>query len=210
MSNAYATALILLVTLGLSHCQSPTPTEAPEATTATPPNIIYIMADDLGYGDLGCYGQQIIQTPYLDRMAAEGIRFTQHYAGNTVCAPSRAALMTGQHMGHAEVRGNMQVEPDGQIPLSDSAFTVAKLLKNAGYETTLIGKWGLGNVGTSGDPLQQGFDDYYGYLDQVLAHNYYPEYLLRNGEREMLANRSAVPRLQRVAPRTGQLLDQES
>jgi len=154
------------------------------------PNIIFIMADDLGYGDLGCYGQEIIKTPNLDQMAADGIMFTQHYAGSTVCAPSRCSLMTGLHMGHAEVRGNKQAKtkPFGQYPLSERAVTVASLLKNAGYKTAMIGKWGLGNAGGSGDPANQGFDYYYGYLDQVLAHNYYPEYLLRNGKKEMLRN----------------------
>jgi len=152
------------------------------------PNIIFIMADDLGYGDLGCYGQEIIQTPSIDRLALSGIRFTQHYAGNTVCAPSRCALMTGYHMGHAEVRGNRQAEPSGQWPVSPETVTVAKLLKSTGYRTAMIGKWGLGIENSTGDPLKQGFDYYYGYLDQVLAHNYYPEYLLRNGEREYLDN----------------------
>ncbi len=122
------------------------------------PNIIFIMADDLGYGDLGCYGQKMIQTPRIDRLAAHGMRFTQHYAGNTVCAPSRCALMTGYHMGHAEIRGNRQVEPSGQQPISDQAVTVAEILKKAGYKTGMIGKWGLGSDFNSGDPLKQGFD----------------------------------------------------
>ncbi len=154
------------------------------------PNIIFIMADDLGYADLGCFGQEIINTPNLDQMAAEGIMFTQHYAGNTVCAPSRCSLMTGLHMGHAEVRGNKQAEPQpsGQQPLLAEAVTVAKLLKDAGYKTAMIGKWGLGNAGSSGEPSKQGFDYYYGYLDQVLAHNYYPEFLIRNGQKEILRN----------------------
>ncbi len=160
----------------------------PTGEEKTSPNIIFIMADDLGYGDLGCYGQEIIQTPGIDRLALSGIRFTQHYAGNTVCAPSRCALMTGYHMGHAEVRGNRQAEPSGQWPVSPETITVAKLLQSAGYRTAMIGKWGLGIENSTGDPLKQGFDYYYGYLDQVLAHNYYPEYLLRNGEREYLDN----------------------
>ncbi|WP_339917801.1 arylsulfatase [Yeosuana marina] len=157
--------------------------------TNTKPNIIFILADDLGYADIGPFGQKYILTPNLDKMAKEGMRFTQHYAGNTVCAPSRCALMTGRHMGTADVRGNLQVEPYGQVPLSDDAITIAELLKRAGYETALIGKWGLGNQNTSGNPLKQGFDSYYGYLDQVLAHNYYPEYLLRNDKKEMLNNK---------------------
>jgi arylsulfatase A len=161
---------------------------APVTEEKISPSIIFIMADDLGYGDLGCYGQEIIQTPNIDRLASSGIRFTQHYAGNTVCAPSRGALMTGYHMGHAQVRGNLQAEPSGQWPISSGTTTVARLLKSAGYRTAMIGKWGLGIEHSTGDPLKQGFDFYYGYLDQVLAHNYYPEYLLRNGEREYLDN----------------------
>jgi len=152
------------------------------------PNIIYIMADDLGWGDLGCYGQEVIRTPRIDELAAGGMMFMQHYAGNTVCAPSRCALMTGYHMGHAEVRGNKQAEPYGQQPISDQALTVAEVLKGAGYTTGMIGKWGLGVEVTTGNPLKQGFDFFYGYLDQVLAHNYYPEYLWRNGEKEYLDN----------------------
>jgi arylsulfatase A len=161
---------------------------SPTIDQKTGPNIIYIMADDMGYGDLGCYGQEMIQTPNIDRLAINGIKFTQHYAGNTVCAPSRCALMTGYHMGHAQIRGNRQAEPSGQWPISPGTVTVAKLLKSAGYKTAMIGKWGLGIEGSTGDPMKQGFDDYYGYLDQVLAHNYYPEYLLRNGKREYLNN----------------------
>ena len=162
MKSVLWTTGLILANLILGGCQNSTPETKMVDRPAAPPNIIYIMADDLGYGDLGCYGQEIIQTPNLDRMATEGMRFTQHYAGNTVCAPSRAALMTGYHMGHAEVRGNGQVEPAGQFPLSDSALTVAEVLQNAGYETAMIGKWGLGNEGTSGAPLSQGFDFYYG------------------------------------------------
>ncbi|MFC2124346.1 arylsulfatase [Bacteroidota bacterium] len=160
-----------------------------ERVTEKKPNIIYIMADDLGIGDLGCYGQEIIKTPNLDKLAEEGIRFTQHYAGNTVCAPSRCALMTGKHMGHAEVRGNKQAPNHGQWPITNETVTVAELLKTAGYRTAMIGKWGLGNQDTPGAPLKQGFDYYFGYLDQVLAHNYYPEYLLRNDEKVVLDNK---------------------
>ncbi|MFH0758651.1 MAG: arylsulfatase [Bacteroidota bacterium] len=176
----YAFCLLLAI-LSMVSCNSPTP-------EARKPNIIFIMADDMGYGDVGCYGQEIIQTPGIDRLAARGIRFTQHYAGNTVCAPSRCALMTGYHMGHAGIRGNKQAEPSGQWPVSDETVTIAEILKEAGYKTGMIGKWGLGTDVNSGDPLKQGFDFYYGYLDQVLAHNYFPEYLLRNGVREYLDN----------------------
>lgn len=153
------------------------------------PNIIYIMADDMGYNDLACYGAPRIQTPNIDRMAAEGIRFTQHYAGTSVCAPSRSALMTGQHTGHTPVRGNLQWEPYGQYPLPENTVTVASVLKNAGYKTALIGKWGLGVEGTSGDPHNQGFDSYYGYLCQVLAHNHAPEYLMDNGKKVYTGNK---------------------
>lgn len=159
------------------------------ADSGKKPNIVFIMADDLGYADIEPYGQTKIQTPNLDKMAKEGMLFTQHYSGNTVCAPSRCALMTGRHMGQAEIRGNAQAKPHGQAPLSRNAVTISELLQQGGYETALIGKWGLGIENTTGDPLKQGFDSYYGYLDQVLAHNYYPEYLLRNGQKEVLNNK---------------------
>ncbi len=151
------------------------------------PNIIFVLADDLGYGDLGCYGQNRIQTPSIDRMAAEGMRFTDHYAGSTVCAPSRCALMTGQHTGHTYVRGNREIQPMGQLPLLPDTTTIPRLLKKAGYTTALIGKWGLGGPGSTGIPNNQGFDYFYGYLCQRHAHNYYPEFLFRNEERVPLA-----------------------
>jgi len=146
------------------------------------PNIIYIMADDLGYGDLGCYGQKTIKTPNIDELADEGMRFTDHYAGSTVCAPSRCCLMTGFHTGHALVRGN------ARIPLRPSDVTVAELLKQAGYTTGIIGKWGLGEPETTGIPNRQGFDYWFGYLNQRHAHNYYPAYLWRNEEKVELKN----------------------
>lgn len=158
------------------------------ATIKEKPNIIYILADDLGYADVEPFGQKIIQTPSLSKMAEEGIMFTQHYSGNTVCAPSRCSLITGLHPGRAYVRGNMQAEPHGQLPIPASSVTVSQLLKDAGYTTGMIGKWGLGNTGTTGDPMNFGWDLSYGYNDQVLAHNYYPEFLLRNGKKEMLDN----------------------
>lgn len=138
------------------------------------PNIIFILADDLGYGDLGCYGQKVIQTPNLDRMAAEGIRFTDCYAGSTVCAPSRCCLMTGYHTGHARIRGNKR------HPLLPEDVTVAELLKAEGYATGIIGKWGLGEPATTGIPNRQGFDEWFGYLNQRRAHNYYPDYVWHN------------------------------
>ena len=159
-----------------------------EGSAQDKPNIVFIMADDLGYGDIGAYGQQFIQTPNLDRMASEGLTFTQHYAGTSVCAPSRCVLMTGLHTGHSEIRANKEFAPNGQLPLSDSAVTIATVLKNNGYHTGLIGKWGLGEFGTSGDPIRHGFDFFYGYTDQVLAHNHFPEFLLRNGKKELLNN----------------------
>lgn len=150
---------------------------AQPSTPQRSPNIIYIMADDLGYGDLGCYGQTRIKTPNVDRLAGEGVRFTSCYAGSTVCAPSRAVLMTGLHTGHARIRGN------SKQALLPEDITVAKVLKGAGYATAALGKWGLGDEGTSGHPNRQGFDEWFGYLDQVHAHNYYPEYLWRNETR---------------------------
>jgi len=147
------------------------------------PNIIYILVDDLGYGDLGCYGQNRIRTPNIDRMAAEGMRFTDHYAGSTVCAPSRCCLMTGLHTGHAWVRAN------GRLPLRPADVTVAELLKGAGYTTGIIGKWGLGEADTTGIPNRQGFDHWFGYLNQRHAHNYYPEFLWDNEEKVALKNK---------------------
>ena len=150
------------------------------------PNIVYILADDLGYGDLGVYGQKVIQTPHLDRMAAEGVRFTQHYAGSAVCAPSRSALLTGQHTGHTPIRGNAEYLPEGQQPLPAEAVTLAEVLKSAGYRTGAFGKWGLGFVHTEGDPLNQGFDRFYGYNCQRMAHRYYPPYLWDDQEKDFL------------------------
>jgi arylsulfatase A-like enzyme len=159
------------------------------------PNIIFIMADDLGYGDLGCYGQKLIQTPSIDRMAAEGMRFTQCYAGACVCAPSRSVLMTGQHTGHTRVRENKcrvggvpdEVTGGGcRLPLLPEDVTVAEVLKEAGYATGITGKWGLGEAGTTGVPTRQGFDEWFGYLNQNHAVFYYTDYLWRNEEKVAL------------------------
>jgi arylsulfatase A-like enzyme len=147
------------------------------------PNIILIVADDLGYGDLGCYGQQKIETPNIDRMARAGMKFTQFYAGTAVCAPSRAALMTGLHTGHTLIRGNKGVKPEGQFPLPDTTVTIAKVLEQNGYTTAAFGKWGLGFPGSTGEPLKQGFQNFYGYNCQTLAHNYYPDHLWKNNTR---------------------------
>jgi arylsulfatase A-like enzyme len=153
---------------------------------APAPNVIFILADDLGYGDLGCFGQKLIKTPNIDRVASEGMRFTQAYAGATVCAPSRCSLLTGKHNGHAFIRGNREVKPEGQVPMPADTFTVAHLFKRAGYQTGLIGKWGLGKPDSASTPDKMGFDYFFGYNCQRLAHEYYPEYLWRNNEKVML------------------------
>jgi len=150
------------------------------------PNIVYILADDLGIGDLGSYGQELFETPNIDRMASEGMKFTQHYSGSTVCAPSRSCLMSGLHTGHTAVRGNKEVQPEGQYPMADSVYTIAEMLKEQGYVTGAFGKWGLGFIGTEGDPNNQGFDEFYGYNCQRVAHNYYPYHLWDNDQRIML------------------------
>lgn len=147
------------------------------------PNIIYILADDLGYGDIGCYGQKEILTPNIDRMAAEGMRFTRHYAGAPVCAPSRCSLLTGKHTGHAAIRGNREILPEGQMALPSDEVSVAAVLKEAGYATGLVGKWGLGGPGSVGEPGRHGFDHWLAYLCQRQAHDYYPGYLWKNGRR---------------------------
>lgn len=166
-------ATVLLQTIHARQLQAESPRR---------PNIIFIMADDLGYGDLGCYGQKRIQTPQIDRLASEGMRFTDFYAGSTVCAPSRCVLMTGLHTGHAFIRGN------GKDNLRPSDVTVAEVLKKTGYHNCLAGKWGLGHEGSNGVPTRQGFDYFYGYLDQHHAHNYYPSFLMRNEKRVLLKN----------------------
>lgn len=157
----------------------------------TRPNLIWIMADDLGYGDLGCYGQKVITTPHLDRMAEHGLRFTQFYAGATVCAPSRSVLMTGKHHGHTRVRGNAGATNPAAQALRDEDITVAEVLQAAGYRTALIGKWGLGDIGAaeSGLPRKQGFDQFFGFLNQQHAHNHFPAFLWKNEDRVLLPNK---------------------
>jgi arylsulfatase A len=159
-------------------------------------NIVYIIADDLGYAEVGCYGQKKIKTPNIDKLATQGMKFTQHYSGNPVCAPSRCVLMTGKHSGHSQVRANKQVggqdawklgvTTGGQWPLEAGTVTVAKILKEAGYATGAFGKWGLGRVGTTGDPNKQGFDHFFGYICQRQAHTYYPNHLWRDGKVEWI------------------------
>ncbi|MDX9946845.1 MAG: arylsulfatase [Bacteroidales bacterium] len=150
------------------------------------PNIVYILADDLGYGDLSCYGQNKFSTPNIDRLASQGMLYRQHYTGCTVSAPSRSCLMTGLHTGHTPIRGNKEWKPEGQWPLPAASFTVAEMLKTKGYATGAYGKWGLGYINTEGDPNSQGFDEFYGYNCQRLAHNYFPDHLWHNREMILL------------------------
>ncbi|MHC4179750.1 MAG: arylsulfatase [Planctomycetota bacterium] len=169
------------------------------------PNIVYILADDLGYAELGCYGQEKIKTPNIDRLAREGMRFTQHYCGNAVCAPSRCSLMTGKHPGHAYIRSNRKarlpadlterygLEFSGQEPIPDSEVTIAEMLKEEGYATAAIGKWGLGQFGTTGDPSKQGVDLFFGYNCQGHAHSFYPSHLWHNHKKVRLDNDPPVP-----------------
>ncbi|MBL6764816.1 MAG: arylsulfatase [Verrucomicrobiae bacterium] len=169
-----AAKILLAIALVLTACA---------VQAARKPNIIYVLADDLGYGDLGCYGQKTLKTPNLDRMAREGIRFTRHYAGSTVCAPSRCVLLTGLHTGHGRIRGNGA----GQLLPSDTTF--ARVLRDAGYATGCFGKWGIGNPPPLNDPAVHGFDEFYGYVNMFHAHNYYPEWMVKNGKKVPLRNK---------------------
>ncbi len=153
---------------------------------ATKPNVIYIIADDLGYGDLSAYGQTHFKTPNIDAIAKDGILFKQHYSAAPVCAPARGALMTGLHVGHGAVRGNSEVMPEGQQSMPANTFTLAHLFKKAGYATGAFGKWGLGSPGSASEPLKMGFDHFYGYNCQRQAHHYYPYFLWNDHQREML------------------------
>ena len=177
--------LSILMLASLLGCQQ-------KDTKDTLPNIIYFIADDLGYGDLSCLGQEKFNTPNIDRLASEGMLFTQHYSGSTVCAPSRSALMTGQHTGHTPIRGNRSIQPEGQWPIEDKTFTLAELLKQKGYVTGGFGKWGLGGPGTEGDPVFQGFDVFFGYNCQGKAHNYYPRHLWDNLEKVILHENEGI------------------
>jgi arylsulfatase A-like enzyme len=153
------------------------------ASQTTKPNIIFILSDDLAMGDIGCYGQKLIQTPNLDRMAKEGTRFMQAYCGTSVCAPSRASLMTGLHTGHSPIRANWEIQPEGQLPLPVKTLTVAQILKSEGYATACMGKWGMGMFNTTGSPLKKGFDHFFGYNCQRHAHSYFPTYLYNDDKR---------------------------
>jgi arylsulfatase A-like enzyme len=185
----------LLILFSLLSCNS---VEQKETGTRQP-NIIFIMADDLGYGDLGAYGQKLIQTPNIDQLAKEGMRFTQCYSGSSVCAPARSVLMTGMHAGHTRVRGNFGIGGvkglagiDGRVPLKEEDITIAEILQNAGYKTAMVGKWGLGEPNTAGEPNKQGFDEFYGFLNQRRAHSYYPEFIWENQEKILLNNSDSI------------------
>jgi arylsulfatase A len=147
-----------------------------------PPNFIFILSDDIAQGDLGSYGQELIKTPRLDQMAAEGTRHLQAYCGTSVCAPSRASFFTGLHSGHSPIRGNWEVAPDGQLPLPAETVTIAEVAKSAGYATSTFGKWGMGFFDSTGAPQKQGVDHFFGYNCQRLAHSYFPTYLHENDQ----------------------------
>ena len=170
------------------------PGQALAGRNARRPNIVYILADDLGYGHLGCYGQKEIKTPVIDRMAREGMRFTDHYAGSALCAPSRCVLITGLHTGHCFIRNNKSLPVEGNVPIPADSQTIPKLLSKAGYKSAAIGKWGLGYPGSEGDPMKQGFDHFFGYNCQRQAHTYYPPHLWRNDRKVMLEGNKQDPK----------------
>jgi arylsulfatase A-like enzyme len=172
--------MVIVVVLGFS-CNQKNVENIDETSGKT--NIIFILADDLGYGDLGFLGQQYIETPNIDRLAKEGMFFSNFYSGSTVCAPSRSSFLTGLHTGHTPIRANSEVQPEGQLPMPDSVMTVGKSMQNAGYVTGAFGKWGLGFIGTSGEPVNQGFNEFFGYNCQRYAHRYYPDYLWHNDQK---------------------------
>ena len=193
----FKTSLLLIISLAVISCRYSRNEDSD--TAFRPPNVIYVYADDLGYGELGSYGQDKIKTPNLDRMAAEGMRFTRHYTGTPVCHPARAILMTGQHAGHVYIRGNYSIgggydKEGGNMPLPKGSSTIGDLMQDAGYTTGAIGKWSLGAAGSIGEPVNLGFDYFYGYLNQSQAHNYYPQYLRENDKWDTLPNDYFVPR----------------
>lgn len=176
---------ILLGTFAIAGAMSPHGANAQKRDTETgkKPNVLFILADDLGYGDLSCYGQEKFSTPNIDKLAQNGMRFTQFYSGTTVSAPSRSCLLTGTHSGHTPIRGNVELQPEGQFPLPADSKTIFTIFKDAGYRTGVFGKWGLGFIGSSGDPEKQGVDEFYGFNCQLLAHSYYPTHLWHNDTR---------------------------
>lgn len=211
--------LFLLIFASFTACDNPDKGEATPSVFERfdqPPNIIWIMADDLGYGDLGAYGQEVIRTPRLDRMAEEGLRFTRFYSGHTVCAPARSTLMTGLHTGKTRVRGNFSQATEDRVPLESGDTTVAEILQKAGYTTGLIGKWGLGEPETTGTPDRKGFDYFWGFLNQARAHKYYPEWVWRQTERvegagnyaaQEMPNATYAAMVSRLDRDVGRLLD---
>ena len=178
--------LLICISLVFTSCSSKAEKTGEKIEPEEKVNIIFILADDLGYGDLGFLGQEYIETPNIDRLAKEGMFFNNYYSGATVCAPSRSSFLTGLHTGHTPIRGNLEVMPEGQYPMPDSIQSVAKVMQSAGYRTGAFGKWGLGFIGTTGDPNQQGFDEFYGYNCQRYAHRYYPAHLWHNDEKIVL------------------------
>lgn len=200
MRFVYRYGLLLLGCIGIISCKTEGRSSRSESgiigtgfhDSLVRPNIIYILADDLGYGDLSVYGQEKFETPHIDKLAAQGMLFTQHYSGSTVCAPSRSALMTGMHTGHTVIRGNYEIRPEGQYPIPDSTYTLAEFLREAGYVTGAFGKWGLGYPGSEGDPNFQGFDTFYGYNCQRIGHNYYPYHLWSDQDSIALAGNSGT------------------
>lgn len=189
------TLLTLLVVLTAKHSSA----YADGRGASSAPNIIYILADDLGYADLSCYGQEQFKTPNIDKLAERGMLFTDHYSGNTVCAPSRSTLMTGMHTGNTPIRGNGEVSPIGQEPIPAEFITMAEALKEAGYATGAFGKWGLGYPGSEGDPTNQGFDEFYGYNCQRNGHNYYPYYMF-DGSTKIILEGNAGSKEEQYAP----------
>ncbi len=191
-------ALFRILSLGVLIVAMAVMSRGPAQAAESPLNVVFILADDLGWGEAGCYGQEKIPTPNIDRLATEGMRFTQHYSGAPVCAPSRCVLMTGKHLGHAEIRGNFRVEKafpqftEGQYPLTEQAVTFAQVFQQAGYATGAMGKWGLGPVGSTGEPNRKGFDLFYGYNCQSVAHSFYPPHLWRNTEK-IIINEHPIP-----------------
>lgn len=188
---------VFLVSCNNSEKKKTNSTATSESTrNSDKPNIIYILADDLGYGDLSVYGQKKFKTPHIDKLASQGMLFTQHYSGSTVCAPSRSALLTGMHTGHTAVRGNKEVQPEGQHPIPDQTYTLAEAMQESNYVTGAFGKWGLGFPHSQGDPINQGFDVFYGYNCQRMGHNYYPDHLWSNKDSIVLdKNLSAAKQL---------------
>ena len=192
----YSVAIVMALAGCKSEKEQPKVEEPAQKVALKKPNIIFIMADDMGYADAGVYGQKLIKTPNIDQMAKEGLRFTQCYSGSSVCAPARSVLMTGQHTGHTRVRGNFGAGGvvglgggEGRVPLREEDITIAQLLQKAGYTTGMVGKWGLGEPNTTGEPSAKGFDEFYGFLNQRRAHTYYPDYIWKNKEKVILNNK---------------------